>query len=186
MKQFILLSIAFLAFLLTSCDGKERSRTSHEENLTNSNLSTSFFVKEHYFPKEYTVIKHDSILSNGFDVSIKITTNQDVTLKKIKKDTITHKNYYRDFDVAIIVKKNDRIVFNHIVNKHFIKNHTELTEAFNDEILNGVWLDEFLSTTQNAVEIALTFCEPKSSDCFSYNLIIDEQGFKIQPLQKHS
>jgi len=121
MKHLLLFFIALASIGFMNCDGKDRARTSIKKNVIDSELSSAFFTKEHYIPKDYTEHTLDSILSNGYHVSIKMTTNKDVILKEVITDNITRKNYYRDFDAEIIVKKNDRIVFNHVVNKHFIK-----------------------------------------------------------------
>ena len=187
MKHFFIITLTFLTLCLASCDGKERARTSPEENITNSHLAASFFVQEQYIPEDFTEHTTDSILSNGYQVSIKVTTNENITLREVKKDTLIYKNYYRDFDALIIVKKNDRIVFNQVINKRFIQNyHPDFSIAFKDEIINGVWLEEFLSTVKNNVEIALSFCEPNSDNCLFYSLIINENGYNIKSIEHES
>ena len=125
MKYFtLLLFLIITAF--ASCDGRDRAQNSNKDNVVNSKLSDSFFESISYFPKEYTEVITDTILSNGYHVNLKFYSDMNKNvLTEFKIDTINYKHYYREFNTSIVASKDDLTIINKTINKEFIIKHDE-------------------------------------------------------------
>ena len=182
MKYFSIITILLIC-CFTSCDGKQRVNQTNQEKLENSNLTKSFFERVEYFPKEYTEVKTDTTLSNGYRIKIAFYSDMDNTiLNDFKIDTIHYKHYYREFkgDLSIII--NDKVVFNKTIDKSYFTDN--LNEMFwQNSIMGNISLDED-KTTHKLLYFNVFFCIPESEICKDYNIIIDNNGkSKIEELE---
>ena len=180
-KNFFILVILIICF--ASCDGRERAQNNNKENLEHSKLSDSFFVQTKYFPQEYSETITDTILSNGFRVTIKFYSDMyKNVLNDFKIDTINYKHYYREFKGDLKVVKKGKTIFNKTIDKSFFTD--KLNEMFwKNAIMGDILLDENLVTNKH-LYINVFFCIPESEICKNYNIIIDAYGAsKIEELE---
>jgi hypothetical protein len=179
MKYFsIILIILILCF--TSCDGKHRVNQTYQEKIENSNLSKSFFEKIEYFPKVYTEVITDTILSNGFRIRSKFYSDMEKNvLREFKKDSIQFKNYYREFNVELTISKNGVEIFSKLIDKDFFVQH----DFSKYSILNDVILLDFeLIDTNSSNSLTFNFdYYPEAKDAlYRYKLVVFEDGnFKV-------
>ena len=88
MNKFTALILGIIICLL-SCDGREKVKRKPIETLKEKNMIESFSTRESYYPKTYSEVKTDTILSNGY--TVKVNTFTDMTssfLKQFKHDAI--------------------------------------------------------------------------------------------------
>ncbi len=178
MKYFSIILI-ILIFCFTSCDGKHRVNQTHQEKIENSNLSKSFFEKIEYFPKVYTEIITDTILSNGFSITSKFYSDMEKNvLREFKKDSIQFKKFYREFNVELTLSKNGIEIFSKLINKDFFAPF----DFVNIDILDDGILLDFTIVDYSSTSVTFNFdYYPEAKDrLFRYKIIISENGdFKV-------
>ena len=178
MKKIIILSILLTLIFFTSCDGKDRARTSLEEKIANKDLPSSFFEKTEYFPKEYIEVISDTLINNGFRVEIKTFSDMNNSyIREFVKDRIKYKEYYRDFLSSITIWKDNKEVFFNTVDRDFFETRISSNKELNDMTFHNVWLDDETSTFTNTIVLNSLFCKPKTNECVVYKMIIDETGY---------
>lgn len=174
--------IAFLLIVcFTSCDGKYRALQTNAEKLEKINLNDSLFVQETHIPETYTEINTDTLLSNGIRIKSKFYSNMDKSvLKEVKKDTILHKKFYREFEVKLEISKNGIEFFSKLINKDFFHKHEfSIKNSLDDAILNDFTIEEF--NIDNSVVVLNFDYYPELKDrLYRYILAVYEDGtFKI-------
>ena len=182
MKYFTLLLFLTIT-TFASCNGKDRAQNSNKDNVVNSRLSDSFFESIGYFPKKYTEIITDTVLSNGYHVNVKFYSDMNKNvLNDFKIDTINYKHYYREVKGDLKVSFKEKTIFNKTIDKSFFTDN--LNEMFwENSIMGDLYLDDNL-TTNKLIFFNVFFCIPESEICKSYNIIIDTNGkSKIEELE---
>lgn len=179
MKYFYVIAI-LLVCCFTSCDGKYRALETPKEKLENSNLSKSFFEKIEYFPKVYTEVITDTILSNGFRIESKFYSDMEKNvLREFKKDSIYFKNYYREFNVELTVSKNGIEIFSKLIDKDFfVQQDFSKYSLLNDVILLNFELID--SNSANSLTFNFDYYTEAKDALYRYKLVVFEDGnFKV-------
>jgi len=162
-------------FVLTSCDGKERTRYTPEEKLKQSELPDSFFLQEKYFPEEYTEVVTDTIIDNKINISIKSYTDMNNNvLNEFKIDTIHYKYFYREIISDLVITLDGKTIFNETIDKSNFKDKEDKL-FWEEAIMLGLYLDD-TQTTNKHLYFNVSFCMIESETCKDYNLIIDNKG----------
>ena len=153
MNKFTLLILGILIVFL-NCDGRDRINKTPQEVLIENQLLDSFSENIKYFPKAYTETTTDTILSNGYRVTIKNYSDmKNSVLKTFETDSIKNKHYFRENISEVEVFKDDKQIFKQIIN------------------------DDFLSLKEtNTVHLVASLCIPRTANCPIYDITIDEKG----------
>ena len=183
MNRLVIFLLLFFAFI--SCDGRDRATKTNQEILNETKLLDSFSENIQYFPKEYSEKVTDTILSNDYNIRIKLVSDMtNSVLNSFQIDSIKYKHHYRDFSTEIIVKKKGRSIFN----KNFKKSDFALRDTLNANFLNNESvmcfsrLDQEVSLKTNKPTIIVDFCKPETDHCLAYLVIINPDGtHRIEP-----
>ena len=173
-----LLPLLFIiTIILVSCDGRNRKHKTNTEVLKEHKLLDSFSEQIKYIPEAYTEVTTDTILNNGFRVTIKTFTEmQDNVLSEFIIDTFKYKFHYRNYTGKLNVFFNKSLILDETINKSYLNKNGD--NAFWDSaIMAGVSLDEE-NSTKNEVHIAVLYCIPESEICKDFKIIVDKKGNK--------
>jgi hypothetical protein len=182
----ILLLVLLIA--LTSCDGKDRGHFTPQEKLEQSELSDSFFEQISYIPENYTEVRNDTILGNGFKVEIKFYSNMESSyLNEFRIDTIFYKHNYRYFSADVTVSLKDKTIYSNTFNNESLKNLIQTSSESSDRyILTDSWIELLPSELNNKAIIKLIYCEPESEICQTIRLSIINENKNIVELLENT
>ena len=116
MKKNTLILSLLVIVLISSCDGRDKAFRSAQNDLIENKVLDTFTENVNYYPKSYTEIVTDTILSNGYNIHIKFYSDMNNTLIVNEKDA-TH---YRDFIVDVKITKETKEIFNDTIYKSFL------------------------------------------------------------------
>lgn len=174
----LLVFILAILLVFVSCDGRHRSYKSNQDILKEQQLYKSFSENIKYFPETYSEITTDTILSNGFNVKIKTYTDMEHSyLNEFTKDTIRHKNYYRNLKASVNISKDTQEIISKLITKDlFIDYDKSYAKSLKNEIIQGVWLNQYASINKNKVVLNVLFHKPDSKDYMYYTLTFMDNG----------
>ncbi|HIC32808.1 MAG: hypothetical protein JXK08_08015 [Flavobacteriaceae bacterium] len=178
MNKFTVLILGIIITLI-SCDARDRINRTPKEILKEKNLLESFSERVSYFPQEYSEVKTDTILSNGYHVNVKTFTDMESSyLKQFKHDSINYKYHYRDFKAEIVASHNS-IIFHDVIDKQYILKHDKAVSYYMEtSILKSVWVNQEESLNQNKLVLNILFTQPKTNTEKVFELVIDNKGDK--------
>lgn len=178
MNKFTVLILGIIITLI-SCDARDRINRTPKEILKEKNLLESFSERISYFPQEYSEVKTDTILSNGYHVNVKTFTDMESSyLKQFKHDSINYKYHYRDFKAEIVASRNS-IIFHDVIDKQYILKHDKTVSYYMEtSILKSVWVNQEESLNQNKLVLNILFTQPKTNTEKVFELVIDNKGDK--------
>lgn len=178
MNKFTVLILGIIITLI-SCDARDRINRTPKEILKEKNLLESFSERVSYFPQEYSEVKTDTILSNGYHVNVKTFTDMESSyLKQFKHDSINYKYHYRDFKAEIVASHN-AIIFHDVIDKQYILKHDKAVSYYMEtSILKSVWVNQEESLNQNKLVLNILFTQPKTNTEKVFELVIDNKGDK--------
>lgn len=178
MNKFTVLILGIIITLI-SCDARDRINRTPKEILKEKNLLESFSERVSYFPQEYSEVKTDTILSNGYHVNVKTFTDMESSyLKQFKHDSINYKYHYRDFKAEIVASHNS-IIFHDVIDKQYILKHDKTVSYYMEtSILKSVWVNQEESLNQNKLVLNILFTQPKTNTEKVFELVIDNTGDK--------
>jgi len=178
MNKFTVLILGIIITLI-SCDSRDRINRTPKEILKEKNLLESFSERVSYFPQEYSEVKTDTILSNGYHVNVKTFTDMESSyLKQFKHDSINYKYHYRDFKAEIVASHNS-IIFHDVIDKQYILKHDKAVSYYMEtSILKSVWVNQEESLNQNKLVLNILFTQPKTNTEKVFELVIDNKGDK--------
>jgi len=181
------LSSLLLVFILifASCDGKDRSRYTHQEKLEKSKLSESFFEQVKYKPELYSEVKTDTILSNGFHIKLKVYSDMNAyVLRESKKDTINYKHYYRIFKGELIITLKNKEIINQTIDKSLFSNNTN-SDFWKAAILGNISLN-YERSNDDEISLSAFYRVPETRQYKDFNIIINSNGkIRIEELLAH-
>lgn len=170
--------ILLISFAIINCDGRSKIYKSNQEILKEHQLYKEFSEHISYIPESYLETTTDTILSNGY--KIKITSYTDMNnslLNSYTKDSIHHKNYYRNINTHITIIKNNQEILSKLIDKDtMIESDKSLEKRIHNKIVQGVWVNEYASLNNNNVIINVLFFDPKTNEKFDYTLEFDANG----------
>ena len=184
MKNFLLIISFCLSICVSSCDGQDRIYKSPENTLKDTNILESFRENITYIPETYSEIVTDTILSNGNTIHIKYYTNMnDVISVQTKIDTINHIKKYRTFNADVNVNINGKPVFNHTINKAFLKQSEKIDKTnLDDTYLRTFWIESFDKQYNNTPIIHFEYYAPKTKNSIVYKFIVFENSYTIEQI----
>lgn len=174
----LLVFIFILSIMFVSCDGRHRTYQSNQDNLKEHNLYESFSENVKYFPETYSEVTSDTLMSNGCHVKIKTYTDMDNSfLNVFKKDTITHKNYYRNLKTSVTIAKDNQNIATTLITKDFIMDYDASYKTdLKNKVLQGVWLNQYESLKTNSVAMDVLFHDPIKNNTVCYRLTVNDNG----------
>jgi len=174
----LLVFVVVIVLMFIGCDGRNKANKSNQEVLKEHNLYKSFSENIKFIPETYSETTIDTILSNGFSVKIKTYTDMNASfLSEFSKDTIHHKNYYRDIKSAINISKNNSIITSKLITKDFFSGYNEtISNDIENKIIQGIWLNQYASLIKNKVIFNVVFSMPNSKDYSCYTLTFFDNG----------
>ncbi len=174
----LLFFVLTILLILISCDGRHRAHKSNQEILKEHKLYKTFSENIKFIPETYSEINTDTVLSNGFNVTIKTYTDMDTSyLNEFTKDTIHHKNYYRNLRSFVKVSKDSQELTSILITKDFFSNYDKsYTRELENKAIQGIWLNEYTSVINDKVVLNVLFCTPNTKDYLSYTIIINKNG----------
>jgi hypothetical protein len=177
MNKLLIFSFV-LTILFISCDGRHRTYQSNQENLKEHNLYESFSESVTYIPESYSEVMSDTLMNNGYHVKFKTYTDMDNSfLNVLKKDMITHKNYYRNLKTAVNISKDNQNIATTLITKDFVMNYDASYKAvLKNKIMQGVWLNQYASINTNSVVMDILFIDPKENATVCYRLTVNDNG----------
>lgn len=174
MNKLILLFFGVI-ITLVSCDGRDRIYKSNKAILEEHHLLNAFSEQIKFTPTEYTEIITDTLLSNNFKVNIKyFSSEKDSVIKIYKSDEAIITHHYKDFEAKLTVAKNNTTIIDGVINKSLFSK-LEASSFWNNAIMQFIWVD-YAKTTNNTVNLNVSFCDPKQNNCKDYTVIIHENG----------
>ncbi|WP_336069820.1 hypothetical protein [Mesoflavibacter sp. CH_XMU1404-2] len=178
MNKFTVLILGIIITLI-SCDARDRINRTPKEILKEKNLLESFSERVSYFPQEYSEVKTDTILSNGYHVNVKTFTDMESSyLKQFKHDSINYKYHYRDFKAEIVASLNS-VIFHDVIDKQYVLKHDKTVSYYMEtSILKSVWVNQEESLNQNKLVLNILFTQPKTNAEKVFELVIDNKGDK--------
>ncbi|SFO01735.1 hypothetical protein SAMN04487989_1115 [Bizionia echini] len=186
MKYTSLITIVILAMTFGACDGRDRLHKTPQEVLHETKLLDSFSERVNYIPENYAEVLTDTILANGFHIKIKTFTDMENNLLDVTQtDSLTHKTFYRDVKSQVIISKNEKEIFNKIIDKSFFTQQYNNHEAdLNRMTLRAVFVNqvpEFEKKELNEAQIEFYYQNIKQADYKrNYRLQIQPNGtYKI-------
>lgn len=191
----LLLSTLITVFIiaLMSCDGRKSKHQALSESIETFRKEITIQI-DTYEPEAYMEHKVDTLLSNGFRVSINVFSdmNKNVVFTEIK-DTINYKRHYRNFKFDIAVEKGGEQVYNESFNKDDINTlfkYNSATKPNNDDydfdklgVLKSIVLNDNPSTSED-IKIEVLYTIPNTNRQSLHTLIINDKGLmKVQRIQ---
>ena len=177
MKKLYLLVLLIVTFI--SCDGRYKAKRNHIDALKEAKLFESFSEELKFFPKEYTEIKTDTLLSNGFEIKIDYhSLENDFVIKTSKKSKDTSiRKHFKNFEANLYVLKSNIPIANNTINKSLFYNDTN--KAFLDNaIMQYAWID-YNSVTKNSVQLNTSFILPETEKFKDFVITVYDDGKKI-------
>jgi hypothetical protein len=162
--------------IFSSCDRRTTKRDALKASVAKfkSNIKSPHVAE--YFPKSYAEVQTDTILSNGYRVSIKNFTNMNKLVALPKSVKINETTQFRQIDSEITVYKNDKLIFKNVFSNVFSEHFNKEKISLQDYLNNGISIDEMASLSQNKVVLITANTIPKNNQGTYYKLSIDEQG----------
>ena len=175
-KLLFLVLISTIAIF--SCDGRKSKADALKESVTIFKDSLGMLEITEYIPEKYAEVKTDTILSNGFSISIKTYTNMKKSvIIKHKIDTITYINHHRDWVSEVKVKKRDKVIFEEKIDTQFLlKNNITINDYLSKIINTRVWIDDKLSIEKDSISLLTVFLNPEDDDFIIYRIKIGNEG----------
>jgi len=176
MKQILIVLVIVSIFM--SCDG----RKSHNEALKNSieKFRDSIELAEiaEYIPKEYSEIVTDTILNNGFKVSIKTYTDMKKSVAgTYQEDSTIFKNYYREWISEVMIQKDNKTIFNEIIDRDFfLKNKIKIDEQLANAIHTGIWIEDEKSLAGDSIYLITGYMNPDNDIALAFSIKIKNDG----------
>ncbi len=174
--------ILFLVLISTiaifSCEGRKSKADALKESVTKFKDSLGTLEIIEYVPEKYAEVKTDTILSNGFSISIKTYTNMNKSvIIKHKLDTITYVNYHRDWISEVSVKRRDKLVFEEKIDvQFFLKNNIAINDYLSKVINTRVWIDDKQSIEKDSISLLTVFLNPEDDNFLIYRIEIGNDG----------
>jgi hypothetical protein len=147
--------------LFSSCDGRDKAFRSAQNDLIDNEVLDTFTESVSYYPKAYTEMVTDTILSNGYNIHTKFYTDMDNAVI-VKENDTTH---YRDFIVDVKIIKEAKEIFNDTIDKSFLL-EKEIFDANTVKtfLVQDFWIENIESVYNGTPALFLDFINPESKE----------------------
>lgn len=184
--------LLFLVLITTitifSCEGRKSKADALKESVTKFKDSLATLEIVEFIPEKYAEVKTDSILSNGFSISIKTYTNMKKSvIVEHEMDTITNINHHRDWVSEVKVKKRDKLIFDENINtEFFLKNNINISDYLSKGINTRVWIEENPSMEKDSITLLTVFLNPEDNNFIIYKIKIGNDGkYSLKKLEDY-
>lgn len=182
MKNLLLIAcISFFAF--ASCDGRQTKKDSLKKAVVKFKDSVKPTTVVKYKPEMYAEVLTDTILSNGYSVSVKTYTDMQnsVTHNYQIDDFNMVKDIYRKWISEVTITKDNIIIFRETIDEQFLNKENKLKadKSLLNSISIGVEVDEELSLTNNEIYLHTAILYPKEEKQILYILKINDKGYSV-------
>uniref|UniRef100_UPI0040488998 hypothetical protein n=1 Tax=Mariniflexile sp. TaxID=1979402 RepID=UPI0040488998 len=185
-KLVVLLFILIVLFI--GCDGRKTKSDLLKESVTKFKDSLGAIEIVEYIPEKYSEVKTDTILSNGFSISIKTYTNmKESVTSKHKIDSVTYVEHHRNWISEVKIKKSDQQIFNEKIDKDFfLKNNIQIDDDLPDAINTKVWIDEEASIEKDSISLLTVFLHLEDAHYLIYRIKIGTNGhYSLKQLENY-
>jgi len=184
MRNLLGLLLIFVIGLM-SCEGRKTQKQALSEGIEVFKKEASLEVAL-YQPETYAEREVDTLLSNGYRIKIKTSTDMEnnVLFTKIK-DTVNYQTYYRNYKFKISVEKEGKVIYNESFNKarankalNYSANYAPGSLLYDFDrlaVLKSIQIDDDLSI-KNGIAIDIMYAIPETNKYASHRLFIDEKG----------
>lgn len=174
--KYILLLFTLSAMVLTSCDGRQSSTESLQQSISEFNQKQTPLELISFYPKEYTEVETDTIMSNNLRVNIKNYSlmNQEVILHKKTIGNNKDIQYHRAFESEIIVYNTNQKIYTTTINAYQFQNKDK-SSFWNNATLEHVWVNQETSGL-DWVNLEITFIDPQTHAYRVYEMTINQNG----------
>lgn len=184
-----LIYILLIIFAFISCNGGKTKNDTLKESVEKFKDTIGPLEIEEYIPKEYAEVKTDTLLSNGFSISIKTYTNMKRSVKfqyKVDK-ALTQIDNFRDWISEVKIKKNDVLIFDKKLDANFfLQEDKTIKDSLSKAINNKVWINEDFPLEKNHVYLVGGFIFPESENVLYYDIKIDSEGnYRIKKIEEY-
>ncbi len=142
-----------------------------------------------YTPKKFSEVSTDTILSNGYTISIKSFTDMQTSVIKKKKinDFTLNKEIHRKWISKIIIKKDGILIFNKTINDNFFLRHYTISrKALQNTICIEAEVNQERSLKERNVCINTRLFFPKEKKHMLFSLKVNEKGiYNLEKLQAY-
>ena len=178
-----LLLIIVIGF--TSCESRKTQKQALSESIEVFKKEANLEVHV-YQPKTYVEREVDTVLSNGYRIKIKTSTDleNNVLYTKIK-DTVNYQTHYRNYKFKIIVEKEGKVIYNESFNKskankvlNYSATYASGSQLYDFDklaVLKSIQIDNDLFI-KNGIAIDIMYAIPETNKYASHRLFIDEKG----------
>lgn len=177
MKNIILL-IALISIGFISCDGRKSKSVALKESIEAFNQDQSNFETVSYYPKEYSEVVTDTIISNELKIHIKNYSidNEAVLISTLEKTSPKMTTYHRVFESEIVVSTPTKTIFSGWISAAQFT-ETSSDAFWNNATLQHAWVNQELSTLEQ-VQVDVSFINPKENSYKLFRMSIDVDGQK--------
>lgn len=175
MKNLIFI-ITIISVAFVSCDGRKSKSSALKDSVKEFNQKQSEIELVSVYPKEYTEVVIDTLISNEVKVHIRNYSLENDTVLISSSDEMSPKkvNFHRVFESDIVISTPSKDIFNtHISAKQFAS--TDPDGFWDNATLEHVWLNEDLSTVQD-IHLDMSFINPANKSYKLYRMSIDIHG----------
>ncbi|WP_053993015.1 hypothetical protein [Mangrovimonas sp. TPBH4] len=184
--KHILILFTILGLILTSCDGRQSSRESLQQSISEFNQKQTPLELISFYPETYTEVETDTILSNNLRVNIKNYSLMNQEVLQHKKTLGNNKDiqFHRAFESEIVVYNANQKIFATTINADvFLKKDNSL--FWNNATLEHVWVNQE-SSGADWVNLEITFIDPQTLSYRIYEMTIDNNGQQNTALKEQN
>lgn len=178
MKLLLQALVAILLLAVMNCEGRTTRNHALAEDIEEFKKDT-IIEKTTYFPQEHEETINDTILSNGYRIKVRFFSDMNSQiLDEVTKENIVYKQYHREFNAHLTIIKNDKEIFNKVIDKNFFKRHQEVKlDALAFSIMSNVAIDSDLFLNNKNLNVEIWFNKINTDFHHIYTLAFNEDGF---------
>ncbi|WP_047545994.1 hypothetical protein [Psychroserpens sp. Hel_I_66] len=176
MKKLALFIPVILLLIVSSCDSRKSKIDRLKNSVSEFNNNQKSIDLIDYYPKDYTEIKTDSIISNTFKVSVKNFTlkDQGIVLNQSIKNLNRTSKVHRVFVSNIVVSVEEKIIYDRQISVEKIRD-LKSSEFWNNATLEHVWVNQEQSNSEY-LSLGVSVINPTNKAFRLYELLIDRLG----------
>lgn len=182
-KFMVLVAIIALGFI--NCDGRRNTQQALSESISEFKKRVNIEI-DVFIPEGYTAHEVDSVLDNGFDVSIKTYTDMEHSTTQTRiKDTINYQTHYRNYIYNILIKKSGRDIYK----EQFTKEKANRVLGYTSDLVSESELHDFdklavlkrvavnsEKSSKHSVAIDIMYAIPETERYALHRLFVTEDG----------
>lgn len=166
--------IAIISIVFMSCDGRKSKNVALKESIKEFRPKESNSELVTYYPKEYTEVVTDTILSNQVKVRIRNYSLNNEAILISDESSPTKIKYHRVFESDVLITAPSRELFKtHISAIQFASINPD--EFWDNATLQHVWLNEELSTIED-IQLEMSFINPNNESYKLFRMTVDKVG----------